>query len=173
MNPSSPTAPQLARGERRVVERQERGHLHPRRVRRAEIRRPVVPGPAQRDRERGVEGVHAHHRERAKEHADVEALGVHRGELRRRVEARRGVVLQHGGGAFLRVDPPPAERPRERELADRPLAGVGAAAGGGPGCLRAEGRIEIAVVEVGRLDHVQVAVEHPKSGSAHFWLLAE
>jgi len=33
---------------------------------------------AQRDRERGVEGVHAHHRQRAKEHADVEALGVHR-----------------------------------------------------------------------------------------------
>src|SRR4030095_16171465 len=54
-------------------------------------------------------------------------------------------------------------------VSDRPLAGVGPSRRGGPGRPIAKGRIEVAVVEVRRLDHVQVAVEDSKARS-HFAL---
>src|SRR5207245_2734176 len=73
-------------------------------------------------------------------------------------------------GALLRVDPSPTERPRKREVADRPLARVGAARGGGPGRPVAIGGVEVVIIEVRGLDHVQIAVEDAKAGFAHFAL---
>src|SRR5438128_7905983 len=90
--------------------------------------------------------------------------------MRHRVEARGGVVLQHGRGALLGVDPSAAERPREGEVADRPLARVGAARRGGPGRPVAIGGVEVAVIEIRGLDHVQIAVEDAEAGFAHFAL---
>src|SRR5262249_56405635 len=100
---------------------------------------------------------------------DVEALDVHRAQLRDRVEARGSVLFQHGGGALLGVHASATQRPREREVPDRPLARVSPARRGGPWRLVAEPWVEVAIVQIRGLDHVQITVEDAKA-RLHFAL---
>ena len=167
--PHRPT--ELLRGEAGVVQRQERRRFHALGSRADEVRRPVVPRAAERDGELGLERVDAHHGQRPEEHGDVEPLDVHGLELRRRVEAGGGVLLEDGIRPHLGVRSAAPDRPREGPAIDDPVAHVRLSRLQGTGRSGLVPWVQVTLVEIPRLDDVKVRVQDTEPVSAHGDLL--
>ena len=160
-------APGLLHRQVHVVERDQRGELHPRRVLLAEVEDPVVPGAAQRHGVFGLQAVVAVERKGAEQHGHVQAFHVHGVELRDRVVvAGQGVPVVGSDlvealllGAPGRPEPG-AAGPHRRAVGEGeaylPVALARLAARDAvapPG-------VHVLEVQVVGLEHVHVAVEH-------------
>ena len=166
-------APGLGNRARDVVEGQLGGELEPRRVDRAEIARPVVVRTRQGGRHLRVV-VHQHLAPaRAVDDGDVDALNVHRLQMRRRVVAarvRHRVVRMAGEGAILQAL---AHHRRARalrhlgdlEVADRDERLVHRPVGAPrePWRELLERLVQVLLPEAVRLHRVQIAVQNPES----------
>src|SRR5262245_59114374 len=94
---------------------------------------------------------------------------VHRLDLGRRVEPRGRVLLQRRVRARLRVWPAAADRPREGVAVNDPVADVSLPSIERPGGPALVAGLEIPLVEVTGLDHMEVRIEDAEPVSAHGW----
>ena len=170
-------AARLPNGLFRIVLRQHRGDLHPRRVGLAEVVEPVVVGAADRRRERAVHAVQPVGNVEADggvHHGDVDALHVHRLELGAPVV----VALAHRAGRLVGASAHPVHTVGVVDVAGREASAFeeeGAAAlarraGDAWGAV-GEPRVEVALEQVGGLDDVHIGVHHFVAVAGHRGLL--